>query len=488
VIEGSPTGADVGAAAIAVAVAAGRLRAADVTAAAWRRHEAIHTRLNALVQPRFAEAALEAAAVDERPGGPLAGVPVSVKECFPVRELRTPLGIRRRSAAVDAADAEIVTRLRDAGAVIVGKANVPQAMYLHETGNPVFGRTNHPLAADRGPGGSSGGDAAVVAAGVVPLGVGNDLAGSLRQPAHVCGIAAIMPRSAVLGEGGAIDTLPGLRATRPRAGFLARSVADLVLGCEAVNVVARSPRPVRRIGWWDAAGPIPASAAIRRGVAEAVGRLTAAGVEAVALDGGLAEAAAWLHLGILSADGGRDIRRLFAGERPLRNVGRLLRLAGMPRWLRPAVAGIARLTGRRLEADGLLATGPRDEAGLAALLEARATLAARLTEAVAGCDAVVCPVSALPALRHGTAARLVLAAAPCFLANLFDLAAGAVPVTTVRPGEEAGRAASWDPVLRAAAATDRGSRGLPVGVQVIAPPGGDEATVLEVMRLIEQGG
>jgi fatty acid amide hydrolase len=488
VTDGFPAGADLGAVAIAAAVAAGRLRAVDVLAAARRRHEATDARLNALVQPRFAESAAEAAGVDERPGGLLAGVPVSVKECFPVRGLRTPLGIRSRFALIDAADAAIVTRLRGAGAVIVGKANVPQAMYLHETDNPVFGRTNHQLAAERGPGGSSGGDAALVAAGVVPLGVGNDLAGSLRQPAHVCGIAAIMPRSAVLGEGGAIDTLPGLRATRPRAGFLARSVADLVLGCEAVNVVARSPRPVRRIGWWDAAGPIPASAAIRRGVAEAVGRLTAAGVEAVALDGGLAEAAAWLHLGILSADGGRDIRRLFAGERPLRNVGRLLRLAGMPRWLRPAVAGIARLTGRRLEADGLLATGPRDEAGLAALLEARATLAARLTEAVAGCDAVVCPVSALPALRHGTAARLVLAAAPCFLANLFDLAAGAVPVTTVRPDEGAGRAASWDPVLRAAAATDRGSRGLPVGVQVIAPPGGDEATVLEVMRLIEQGG
>jgi fatty acid amide hydrolase len=486
VTAGCPVGAELEADTIAASVAAGRLSAVEVHAAARRRHEAIHARLNALVQPRFAESAAEAAAVDARPGGPLAGVPVSVKECFPVRGLRTPLGIRRRFAAVDAADAEIVTRLRDAGAVIVGKANVPQAMYLHETANPVFGRTSHPLASDRGPGGSSGGDAAVVAAGVVPLGVGNDVAGSLRQPAHVCGIAAIMPRSTVLGEGGACDTLPGLRAVRPRAGFLARSVADLARACQAVGAVAQSPRPLRRVGWWDSAGPISPSAAIRRGVAEAVGRLAAAGVEAVSLDGGVAEAAAWLHLAILSADGGGDIRRLFAGERPMRNVGRLLRLAGMPRWARPAVARAARLLGRRLEAKGLLATGPRDEAGLALLLEARAALAARLAEAMTGCDAVVCPVSALPALRHGAAARLVLAAAPCFLANLCDLAAGAVPVTTVRPGEEAGRAASWDPVLRAAAATDRGSRGLPVGVQVIAPPGGDEATVLKVMRLIEQ--
>jgi len=101
---------------------------------------------------------------------------------------------------------------------------------------------------------------------------------------------------------------------------------------------------------------------------------------------------------------------------------------------------------------------------------------------------VVCPVSALPALRQGSASRLVLAAAPCLLANLFDLPAGAVPVTTVRPGEEGCRPWSLDPVVRAAAATDRGSAGLPVGVQVIACPGRDEATVLHVMRLIESMG
>jgi hypothetical protein len=112
--------------------------------------------------------------------------------------------------------------------------------------------------------------------------------------------------------------------------------------------------------------------------------------------------------------------RLFTGERPMRGVGRLLRLGGMPRWMRPAVAGMVRLVGRGIEADGLLATGPRDAAGRAALVAARETLAARFAELTSGCDAVVCPVSALPALRHGTAARLVLAAAPCLLANLLD--------------------------------------------------------------------
>ena len=469
---------------IHAAVTAGLVAPAAPLIAAEARHREAHGRLNALVQERFAAAATEAGSAV----GPLAGVPVSVKECFAVAGLRTTLGIAALREAVDAADADLVARLRAAGAVVVGKANVPQAMFLHETDNPVWGRTNHPQDAARGPGGSSGGDAALVAAGVVPLGLGNDLAGSLRQPAHACGTATIMPRSTVLGAGGAFDTMPGLTVFRPRAGFLARAVADLRLALAAVGVpVPAEPGRRLTIGWWDDGGPIPASPAIRRGVREAVERLADAGATVQRLDASLAAAAATLHLAIVSAHGTADVWRLFAGERPMRGVGRLLRLGGMPRWMRPAVAGMVRLVGRRIEADGLLATGPRDAAGRAALVAARETLAARFAELTSGCDAVVCPVSALPALRHGTAARLVLAAAPCLLANLLDLPAGAVPVTRVRPDEERGRGFSFDPVLRAAAATDRGSRGLPVGVQVVGVPGADESVVLDVMELIEAG-
>ncbi len=474
--------------AIAADVRAGRRRAADVLAVHVARYVATHAAVNALVQPRHAEAELEAARLDREPRGLLAGVPVSVKECFGVRGQRTTLGIPARAESIDTADAELVVRLRSAGGIVVGKANVPQAMYLHETDNPVWGRTNHPLRPDRGPGGSSGGDAALVAAGVVPLGVGNDLAGSLRQPAHACGIATIMPRSQVLGEGGAFDTLPHLRSVRPRAGFLARHVADLAVALTA-TVPGRDPSApprIRRVAWWDTTGPIPPSPAVVRGVAEAVARLRGSGIETVSVDGSLAHEAAWLHLAIISADGGQDIRRLLAGTAPMPAVARLLRLAGLPRALRPLLVAVARLIGRGIEARGLRATGPRDERAMHDLLAARESLSARFAALLAGCDAIVCPVSALPALRHGMAARLVLAAAPCLVANLLDLAAGAVPVTTVQAGEADSRPAAVDPVLRAAAATDRGSAGLPVGVQVIAPPGGDEATVLEVMRLIER--
>ncbi len=472
--------------AIAEAVLSGALRAADVLTAHVDRWRETHGWLNALVQPRHEAAAVEAARIVPTAALPLAGVPLSVKECFPVRGLVTTLGIEGRREARDEATSWLVERLAAAGAVVVGKDNVPQAMYLHETDNPVWGRTNHPLAPDRGPGGSSGGAAALVAAGVVPLALGNDLAGSVRQPAHACGIAGILPRSSVLGEGGAFDTMPHLRAVRPRAGFLARSTADLSLALRAVGaagepVTQGSPL---RIAWWEDAGPLEPSPAISRALVEAVDRVRHGGASTERIDGAAARDAAWLLLALLSADGGADVRRLFGGSRPIRPVSRLLGLAAMPRAARPWLAAVARLAGRRIEAEALLATGPRRGAAFEQLLAARAPLAARVEALGERYDALLCPVSAVPALRHGTAALLIVAAAPCLLANLLDLAAGTVPVTTVRPDEENGRAHSRDPVVRAAIDCDRGSAGLPVGVQVIALNGG-EATVLEVMRMIE---
>lgn len=475
---------------IAADVRGGR-SGADVLAACQSRHEACDARLNALIQPRWAEALVDAANVDR--SQPLAGVPVSIKECFPVRGLATTLGIAARRHCIDTVDADLVSRLRRAGAVIVGKANVPQAMYLHETSNPVWGRTNHPARPDRNPGGSSGGDAALVAAGVVPLALGTDLAGSIRQPAHACGIAGMVPRSATLGSGGSVDTLPHLTVVRPRAGLLAGTVDDLGRGLEAIGAIAAARPPGRgplRIGWWDDGGPLPSSPAVRRSVREAVARLGAAGAVVQPLPGAVAEAAAWLHLAILSADGGADIRRLFAGERPIPEIRRLLRLARMPRAVRPLLAAVAALAGRRIEARGVRETGPRRGAAWEALLAARETIAAQVRGWATEFDTIVCPVSAVPALRHGTASRLLVAQAPCMLANLLDLPAGTVPVTHVRPDEETGRAPDSDPLARLAAETDLGSAGLPVGVQVIGlatSPRVGERLVLDCLAMIAAG-
>ena len=479
---------------IVTAVTAGAIEPRDVVAAAVERCRSSHDGLNALVQPRGADAIDEASRLSDRTPGPLAGVPVSIKECFAVRGMITSLGLLGRRGEVDAADAPIVARLRDAGAIIVGKANVPQALYLHETDNPVWGRTLHPTHADRGPGGSSGGDAALVAAGCVPLAIGNDLAGSIRQPAHACGVVGLLPRAATLGSGGAFETMPRLAGQRSRVGFLARSVEDAAVGFRGVcgaPVVPPPPIAGLRVAWWDDTGPLAPSPAVRRAVSLAVARLAEAGATVTRLDPEIAAEAAWLHLGIISADGGADIRRLFAGERPIDQVRRLLALARIPHWARGVVAAACVWAGRGVEAAALRRTGPRSVVARDALLTDRAVIERIVTQWATAHDCIVCPVSALPAMRHGTASRLLLAASPCLLANLLDLAAGAVPVTTVRADEESGRPRSSDPVERAAVDADRGSAGLPVSVQVIAldrRPGAAEVGVLAAMRTIAMEG
>ena len=475
-------------------VSSGRLDPADVVAESVDCCRRSHARLNALVQPRNTEAIEEASRLGHGPLGPLAGVPVSVKECFAVRGLVTTLGIPGRASIPDRDDATIVVRLRSAGAIVVGKGNVPQALYLHETDNPVWGRTLHPTHRDRGPGGSSGGDAALVAAGCVPLAIGNDLAGSIRQPAHACGIVGILPRAATLGSGGAFETMPGLAGRRSRTGVLARTVGDAAAGLHGLCGAPPAPGPSitrLRVGWWDDAGPLAPSPAVRRAVAVAVERLVAAGATVERLDGEVAAEAAWLHLGVLSADGGADIRRLFAGARPIDPVRRLLALAAVPAWARGLVAGACVWGGRALEAKALRRTGPRRGVALDSLLSRRGGIDASVGRWAEAYDCIVCPVSALPALRHGTASRLLLAASPCLLANLLDLAAGTVPVTTVRNDEESGRRRSLDPVEIAAIGADRGSAGLPVGVQVIAldrRPGTAEEVVITTMRAIAAAG
>src|SRR5690606_33603397 len=116
--------------------------------------------------------------------GPLAGVPMTVKDSFDVVGTPTTIGIGKRRGILAQSEGPVVERLRRAGAVLVGKTNVPQIMLSFETDNRAFGRTPHPERADRSPGGSSGGEAAAVAARMSAVGLAGDLLGSVRQPVH----------------------------------------------------------------------------------------------------------------------------------------------------------------------------------------------------------------------------------------------------------------------------------------------------------------
>ena len=164
--------------------------------------------------------------------GPLHGVPVTVKDSFETAGLRTTSSYHRLIDYVPVQDASAVARLRQAGAIILGKTNVPRQAMDIQTVSPIFGRTNNPWDLDRTPGGSTGGGAAAVAAGMSPLELGSDLGGSIRIPAHFCGILGLKPTDNLVPISGHIVSLPGKpRRTRHMlaAGPMARSVDDLAL-------------------------------------------------------------------------------------------------------------------------------------------------------------------------------------------------------------------------------------------------------------------
>lgn len=166
--------------------------------------------------------------------GPLHGVPVTVKEAFDVAGLATTWGVPAHAGNVAAADATIVARLRGAGAILLGKTNVSTMLGDFQATNPLFGATGNPWDLARTPGGSSGGAAAALAAGLTALDVGSDLGGSLRNPAHYCGVYAHKPTAGIVPMTG--HALPGLPPPPAIAcaGPLARTADDLALALDAL--------------------------------------------------------------------------------------------------------------------------------------------------------------------------------------------------------------------------------------------------------------
>ena len=132
------------------------------------------------------------------------------------------MGILRLRGEIAEQDGVPVRALRQAGAIILGKTNVPQLMLLHECDNPLYGRTNNPWNVERGPGGSSGGEAAIIAAGGSPWGLASDLGGSIRQPAHACGIHGLKPTSGRLTNAGKRGNFRGMEAVGVQIGPLAQ--------------------------------------------------------------------------------------------------------------------------------------------------------------------------------------------------------------------------------------------------------------------------
>ncbi len=199
------------------------------------RLEAQHAQLNAACVVLRERALKEAAS--PRPG-PLAGLPVTVKENFALAGQQITLGSQRKPAMSCAEDALVVQRLRAAGAIIIARSNVPEFLMNAETDNLRYGRTNNPLNLARTCGGSSGGEAALVASGASAMGFGTDILGSIRIPAAFCGLVGLRPHSQAVDKRGIEPVSGDFFESWNGVGPLTRSVRDARL---AYSVIADAP-------------------------------------------------------------------------------------------------------------------------------------------------------------------------------------------------------------------------------------------------------
>jgi amidase len=226
-----------------------QVSASELVAQAIARIEARDGAINAVVVRDFERAHAAAAEADAALGRgerrPLLGIPMTVKEAFNVAGLPTTWGFPDGRDWRPAEDAIAVARLKAAGAVIIGKTNLPTGISDWQCFNPIYGTTNNPFDLKRTPGGSSGGSAAALAAGYVPLELGSDISGSIRVPAHFCGVFGHKPTSGLVAQRGhtppgkppsPFDSTYGLGVGGP----LARSATDLE---QALDILAGPDLP-----------------------------------------------------------------------------------------------------------------------------------------------------------------------------------------------------------------------------------------------------
>jgi amidase len=233
------------------ALRARRVSAVELLELHRRRIERYNPRLTAIVEPDFERARAAAEDADARRArgedAPLLGLPMTLKESINVKGLRTTAGMPMWADFRSEHDAPVTTRVREAGAAVMAKTNVPPMLADWQSGNPVYGRTNNPWDLGRSPGGSTGGGAAALAAGLTPLEYGSDIGGSIRVPAAFCGVYGHRPSETAMPRSGQfpIPPMPNAAVVMGVQGPLARSAEDLELALD----VAAGPEVGEDVGW-----------------------------------------------------------------------------------------------------------------------------------------------------------------------------------------------------------------------------------------------
>lgn len=423
----------------------------------------VNPKINAYVQVD-AERALQSARLAEdavlhnaKPG-PLHGIPISIKSAIDVAGMRCEAGTKLRAGQVADSDAPLVSRLKNAGAIVVGMTNTPELLMAWETDNLLYGRTNNPWDLTRTAGGSSGGEAAAIAAGCSAGGVGSDGGGSIRVPAHFCGICGLKPTPGRIPATGHFPQSVGPFALLGVVGPMARTVRDLKLLFEVmqgpdmgdpsfapVSVRWRDQSELKkiRIGYFEDDGRTPVTLETRTAVQRGAKALQSAGFEVEPfLPEGL-DKARQLWWKLFGVAGGMLLGPMLRGhESELSPI--LKQFSG---W-------VAEET-------------PHSAQTLLDTWIERDLVRMQIFQEMERFPVLLCPVASIPAFRHGERewqiegqiVKYLDAWSYCEWFNLLGMPAATVPVA-------------------------RSKQGLPIGVQVAAKPW-EEELVLEVAEIIE---
>lgn len=493
---------------LAAAIAARKVSAARAVDACIKRIDQVNPALNAVVSPRFALARAEAVEADRRQAdgavlGALHGVPVTIKDCIDVAGLPSTFGLAGRAHILAEHDDAYVARLRAAGAIVIGKTNVAQALLAYESHNPLFGRTANPWDTTRSSGGSSGGEAAIIAARGSFLGLGTDIAGSVRVPAAFTGLASLKPTTGRMPDAGRFGPPFGQQAVPSQIGVLARTVPDVALGYATAHgdkdpgklpALLADWRAVDvgalRVAVYEDDGTFTPSSAACRAVRVAADILAQHGAHVTRWSPPDVGRALAIFVGILSADGARGLSERFRGETLSPTLSGFYRLMRAPRVLLSLLERAGPLIGAPSLARAVLPhIGFRDTHRFWQLVEAQADYSARFARALdtdpgGPFDLIVTPACGVSALPHGEGANLGFIGAYSALYNLLGYPAGIVPVSRVQPDEQGARPETRDATLRSARRVEHGSAGLPVGVQIVARPWHEHIS-LAAMNTIE---
>jgi len=446
--------------ALAIAIRNREVSSEEVIKTYLERIEEVNPSLNAVVQLTAEMALTQARAMDNALHrgqiiGPLHGVPMTIKDSIETAGVICTGGTKGRANFIPSRDATVVARLRAAGAILLGKTNLPELSLAYETDNLIYGRTNNPYDLSRTPGGSSGGEAAIIAVGGSPFGLGADMAGSIRVPAHFCGITGIKPTTHLVPRTGHFPPLGGILNPLWQIGPMARFVEDLILvlpiiagvdWCDptVVPMPWSDPQSVNlknlRISFHTDNGIIPSTSETKTVVTRVAKILSEVVMDVEEVRPPGIEETNEIRASIMGIDGGVEIQNL------LKAVGT------------KEVHPLLERRQRRACSEPL--TGER----LVAILERWDQFRRTMFSFLQKYDIILCPVNPYPALPHGSTLE----------DHIYD------SFSYTRTYNLTG----WpSAVVRGGASSEE----LPIGVQIVGRPWRED-TVLSVAQYIEKTG